>query len=315
MLRDTTHSEWESTTTVVQEVRSPLIPEGAHAMTVLIHHPPGAPGYPPHRLPGGPGFGYMIDGEMLFELEGESPRVLRAGDAFWGAGGDVIHYQDANNRTDIPCSFVLTLFCVPGRPMLEWVTEKELEERKGLRVSMSPSTDGHVDTTAAAASTHTGTGAATTSQESGYERAHQWRAATRGLVLFGATAMAASDQPQSHGSISIALTGKALSNDLSLAETDTIPLTSLGDHADARIHPMRVIPMQLDMLSDLPAICVRGCGMTEPTQLRLVVELTARNSHTDTTTVMTCKYDSVLLDAQSPLVLMDFDLQHGELRH
>ncbi len=77
----------------------------------------------------------MIDGELLFELEGEVPRVLRAGDAFWGPGGDVIHYQDANNRTDIPCSFVLTLFCVPGQPMREWVTEDELEERRGLRVT------------------------------------------------------------------------------------------------------------------------------------------------------------------------------------
>lgn len=132
---DTTGSESKSTMTVLQEVPSPLIPEDAHVMTVLINHPPGAPGYPPHRLPGGPGFGYMIDGEMLFELEGEAPRVLRAGDAFWGPGGDVIHYRDANNRTDIPCSFVLTLFCVPGQPMLERVTEEELEERKGLRVS------------------------------------------------------------------------------------------------------------------------------------------------------------------------------------
>jgi len=120
---------------VVQEVRSPLIPDDAHVMTVLINHPPGATGYPPHRLPGGPAFGYMIDGEMLFELEGEAPRVLCAGDAFWGPGGDVIHYQDANNRTDIPCSFVLTMLCVPAQPMREWVTEEELEERKGLRVS------------------------------------------------------------------------------------------------------------------------------------------------------------------------------------
>ncbi len=104
-------------------------------MTILITHPPGAPGYPPHRLPGGPGFGYMIAGEMLFELEGEAPRVLRAGDAFWGPGGDVVHYQDANNRTDIPCSFVLTMLCLPGQPLREWVTEEELEARKGLRVN------------------------------------------------------------------------------------------------------------------------------------------------------------------------------------
>ena len=135
MSQDTTDSELKSTMKVMQEVPSPSLPGDAHVMTVLINHPPGAPGYPPHRLPGGPGFGYMIDGEMLFEIEGEAPRVLRAGDAFWGPGGDVIHYRDANNRTDIPCSFVLTLFCVPGQPMLERVTEQELEKRKALRVS------------------------------------------------------------------------------------------------------------------------------------------------------------------------------------
>jgi quercetin dioxygenase-like cupin family protein len=135
MFSNATESESESTIAVLQEVRSPSIPDDAYVLTVLIYHPPGAPGYPPHRLPGGPGFGYMIDGEMLFELEGQAPRVLRAGDAFWGAGGDVIHYQDANNRTDISCSFVLTVFCVPGRPTREWVTQEELEERKALRIN------------------------------------------------------------------------------------------------------------------------------------------------------------------------------------
>ena len=60
MLHDTTYSESKSTVTVVQEVRPPLIPGDAHVLTVLINHLPGSPGYPPHRLPGGPGFGYMI---------------------------------------------------------------------------------------------------------------------------------------------------------------------------------------------------------------------------------------------------------------
>src|SRR6201997_4179057 len=114
IVQDPTDPQSKSTITVLQEVRSPLIPDDADVMTVLISHPPGAPGYRPHRISAGPAFGYMIDGEMLFELEGEAPRVLRAGEAFWGPGGDVIHYQDANNRTDIPCSFVLTMFCVPG---------------------------------------------------------------------------------------------------------------------------------------------------------------------------------------------------------
>lgn len=134
MLQDMTDSDSKSTMTVVQEVRLPVVPDDAHLRTVLISHPPGAPGYPPHRLPGGPGFGYMIDGELLFELEGQAPRVFRAGEAFWGPGGDVIHYRDANNRPDVPCTFVLTLLCVPGKPMLEWVTDDELEERKGQRV-------------------------------------------------------------------------------------------------------------------------------------------------------------------------------------
>jgi len=174
---------------------------------------------------------------------------------------------------------------------------------------MSHSTDSHADTTGAAAhATRTDTAAATTDHETAYERAHQWRAATSELVLAKATAMAAADQPQSQGSISITLTGNALSNDLLLADTGYIALTSLGDHAHASSHPMRVIPMRLDMLSDLPAIRVLGRGVTEPTQLRLIVELTARNPHTDTTTVMACEYDSVRLDAQNPLALLDFHL-------
>jgi quercetin dioxygenase-like cupin family protein len=293
MLPDRNDSESKSTITVVQEVRSPAIPEHVNVMTVLINHPPGAPGYPPHRLPGGPAFGYMIDGEMFFEREGEAPRVLRGGDTFWGPGGDVIHYQDANNRTDIPCSFVLTMLCAPGQPMLEPVTEEEIEDRKELRVIV------------------TGASGAITGHGSEDSRADQWREATRELVLTAATAMAAADQPQSEGSISITLTGKALSNDLLLADTGNIALTSLDEHADAHGHPMSVVPIRLDILSELPAIRVLG-RVTEPTQLRLVVELTARNPHTDATTLMRCECDSVRLDPQTPLALLDFQLQHGE---
>jgi quercetin dioxygenase-like cupin family protein len=77
----------------------------------------------------------MLEGEMLFELEGEAPRVIRAGEAFWEPGGDVIHYQDGNNRDDMPSRFVVTMLCVPGQPMLELVSDSEIEERKHLRVT------------------------------------------------------------------------------------------------------------------------------------------------------------------------------------
>ncbi|MFC7672176.1 cupin domain-containing protein [Mycolicibacterium sp. GCM10028919] len=125
---------WESALTVLQEVQPPFIPPNAHAMTVTIAYPPGSAGAPPHRHPSGPAFGYVLEGEMLFELEGEPPRVLSAGEAFWEPGGDVIHYSDANNRDDVPCRFVVTMLCVPGQPMLTLVDEAELEARKHLRV-------------------------------------------------------------------------------------------------------------------------------------------------------------------------------------
>ena len=124
---------WKSALTVVQEVEPPFIPQGAHAMTVVIEYPPGDPGAPPHRHPGGPAFGYVLDGEMVFELEGEAPRVLKAGEAFWEPGGDVIHYQDGNNRDDVPVRFTVTMICDPHQPMLVLVDDEELEQRKNRR--------------------------------------------------------------------------------------------------------------------------------------------------------------------------------------
>lgn len=125
---------WEGALTVVHEVVPPFLPQGAHAMTVVIEYPPGSAGAPPHKHPGGPAFGYMLEGEMLFELEGEPPRVIRAGEAFWEPGGDVIHYSDANHRDDIPSRFLVTMLCVPGQPMLTLVDDEELAARAHLRV-------------------------------------------------------------------------------------------------------------------------------------------------------------------------------------
>jgi quercetin dioxygenase-like cupin family protein len=123
---------WKTALTVLQEVSPPSIPEGAHAMTVRIQFPPGDPGTPPHRH-SGPCFGYVLEGEMRFELEGEPERVIRAGETFWEPGGDVIHYQDGNNRTDSWIRFLVTMMCVPGQPMLTLVEEEELAQRKHLR--------------------------------------------------------------------------------------------------------------------------------------------------------------------------------------
>src|SRR6478736_10465352 len=125
----------KNTRTDLQSVTAPFIPADAEVMTVRIEYPPGDPGVPPHRHPGGPCFGYILEGEMLFELEGEAPRVIKAGEAFWEPGGDVIHYSDANNRSDIPLRYLVTMLCAPGQPMLVVVEDDELEARRDRRVS------------------------------------------------------------------------------------------------------------------------------------------------------------------------------------
>ncbi|WP_225829210.1 cupin domain-containing protein [Streptomyces naphthomycinicus] len=123
---------WKTALTLLQTAKPPFVPEGAEAMTVLVEFPPGDPGTPPHRH-SGPAFGYMLEGEMLFELEGEPERVIKAGETFWEPGGDVIHYQDGNNRTDSWSRFLVTMMCAPGRPMLTLVDDEELAQRKDRR--------------------------------------------------------------------------------------------------------------------------------------------------------------------------------------
>ncbi|OBB58493.1 cupin [Mycobacterium sp. 852013-51886_SCH5428379] len=120
--------------TVIQSVTPPIIPQDADAMTAIIEWGPGDAGAPPHRHPGGPCFGYVLEGEMLFELEGEAPRVIKAGEAFWEPGGDVIHYSDGNNREDVPLRFLVTMLCRPGVDMFVLVDDVELEQRKARRI-------------------------------------------------------------------------------------------------------------------------------------------------------------------------------------
>jgi quercetin dioxygenase-like cupin family protein len=123
---------WQSAVTVLQEVQPPFFPEGAHAMTVVVEFPPGDPGTPPHRH-SGPCFGYVLSGEMVFELEGEPARVVGDGEAFWEPGGDVIHYQAANNLADQWSRFVVVMLCVPGQPMLVYTDDEELQQRRDRR--------------------------------------------------------------------------------------------------------------------------------------------------------------------------------------
>ena len=67
--------------------------------------------------------GYVMEGAIRFELEGEPERVIKVGGTFWEPGGDVIHYQDGNALSDAPTKFLVTMVCAPGQPMLTLVDE------------------------------------------------------------------------------------------------------------------------------------------------------------------------------------------------
>jgi quercetin dioxygenase-like cupin family protein len=123
---------WQTAVTVLQEVRPPFVPAVAEVATIVVEFPPGDPGTPPHRHPG-PAFGYMLEGEMLLEIEGQPERVVHAGETFWEPGGDTIHYQDGNHRTDVRSRYTVTVICPPDQPMLVLVDEEELARRKDRR--------------------------------------------------------------------------------------------------------------------------------------------------------------------------------------
>jgi quercetin dioxygenase-like cupin family protein len=118
---------------VIASVPAPPVPDGAEATTIFVTLPPGSPGSPAHRHPG-PAFGYVIKGELSFEVEGEPPRVVKAGEAFSEPGGDVIHHHDANHLADAETAFVVTVFGMPGHELVNLVSAEELEQRLDRRV-------------------------------------------------------------------------------------------------------------------------------------------------------------------------------------
>jgi len=121
------------------EVVPPFIVAGSSAMVRILELPPGDPGLAPHRH-SGPVFGYMLEGEMLFELEGEAPYPIKAGEAFWEPGGEVIHYTIANLLADTWSRLVVVMLCAPGVEMITMVDEAELAAKASRRIVASKRT-------------------------------------------------------------------------------------------------------------------------------------------------------------------------------
>ena len=122
-------------------VTPPWIPQGAHAMTQFVELPPADAGLAPHRH-SGPVFGYVLEGKILFEIEGEEPREITAGQAFWEPGGEVVHYQVANLEPESWTRFLAVCICAPGVDMMTMLEPEEIVARDHLR---HPSVRQHAD--------------------------------------------------------------------------------------------------------------------------------------------------------------------------
>lgn len=122
-------------------VTPPWIPEGAHAMTQFVELPPADAGLAPHRH-SGPVFGYVLEGKILFEIEGEEPCEITAGQAFWEPGGEVVHYQVANLEPESWTRFLAVCICAPGVDMMTMLEPEEVVARDHLR---HPSVRQHAD--------------------------------------------------------------------------------------------------------------------------------------------------------------------------
>ncbi|XP_037031511.1 uncharacterized protein LOC119071017 [Bradysia coprophila] len=97
------------------------------ATSLVLTFPPGDEGTPPHFHPG-PVVGYVIKGSFLFQVGTESPRIIKAGEAFYETDG-ITHVWGANASDDTPCEVVVTLYGRPGEPILTLVDGVERASR------------------------------------------------------------------------------------------------------------------------------------------------------------------------------------------
>jgi quercetin dioxygenase-like cupin family protein len=110
----------------------PFLPGDVEVVVVEVDLPPGDPGSPPHRH-SGPVFGYVVEGELLYQLDDHDERVITAGQAFWEPGGDVIHYKAANNAPVDRTRFVAVIIGRRGEPPMTFPTPAELATHQRQR--------------------------------------------------------------------------------------------------------------------------------------------------------------------------------------
>ena len=94
--------------------------DGLAVQAVRVDYEPG--GFSPvHRHPAG-AYVYMIDGSVMFGVDGDEPVLLKAGDTFYEPPG-ALHSVSRNASQDVPASFIA--FFVLGEDEDPTVNEPE----------------------------------------------------------------------------------------------------------------------------------------------------------------------------------------------
>jgi quercetin dioxygenase-like cupin family protein len=92
------------------------------AKLVEVTYPPGGAN-PTHRHPC-PVVGYVLDGAVRMQIQGQPERIFSRGETFFESPSDV-HVVSANANADVPARFLAYFVCDHDTPLSVPVTEKQ----------------------------------------------------------------------------------------------------------------------------------------------------------------------------------------------
>jgi quercetin dioxygenase-like cupin family protein len=103
--------------TKVTELMKQAIAEfpGHEVMMITLDLPPGG-GSPAHRHPGHHAFGYVLEGSYKIRLDDGAERILRKGETFYEAPGQ-LHAVSRNASDTEPAKVLVLLLAESGKPL------------------------------------------------------------------------------------------------------------------------------------------------------------------------------------------------------
>jgi quercetin dioxygenase-like cupin family protein len=109
--------------TKVTELMKQAIAEfpGHEVMMITLDLPPGG-GSPAHRHPGHHAFGYVLEGSYKIRLDDGAERILRKGETFYEAPGQ-LHAVSRNASDTEPAKVLVLVLAESGKPLT--VPEKQ----------------------------------------------------------------------------------------------------------------------------------------------------------------------------------------------